>query len=173
MRIARVVLLAAAMTLPALARAQTNPCAERACKVIFDWGNGGGTTPDVDRRFGAPSTLESVFGETLSGAGWKVKGGADAVVTLTVRVTPQTRALCEAMPGVNPDYSCHTVSRAAVLFNSSDAALKMPGRVDIVPRCSDPKAFPSFAQFGRYAAEVVLFAVVNDGKGQRPTVKCL
>jgi hypothetical protein len=76
------------------------------------------------------------------------------------------------MPGVNPDYSCHTVQRASVVFTPNDSTQKQISRIDVNPRCSDPKQFPTFTQFGRFAAEMLIFQLANDGKGQRPSVKC-
>jgi len=162
--------LAAAIVLPAAALAQANPCAENTCKVIFDWG---GTIPDVDKRFGAPSTMESTFLGTLGSAGWKVSPSvATTPLTMTVRLTKQERAMCDQMSGVNPDMSCHTVSRAAIIFTANDSTQKPVPRVEVAPHCSDPKSNPTFVQFGQYAAEYVTYMIVNEGKGQRPSLKC-
>jgi hypothetical protein len=163
-----------ALMVPGAARAQSNPCADKTCRIVFDWGNGGSAVPDVDRRFGAPSGLENIFAQTLNESGWKfVTGSAPASLTITVRLTPQNKALCETMPGVNPDYSCHTVQRAAIVFTANDSTQKSIGRVEVTPRCSDPKSYPSYTQFGRYAAEMVVYSVVNENKGQRPSAKCM
>jgi hypothetical protein len=166
--------LAACAAFPAVAAAQTNPCADRACNIVFEWGSSGGSQPDVDRRFGAPADVETSFLSALSSRGWKVAtNSGSSGMTITVRLTPQNKVLCEAMPGVNPDYSCHTVSRAAVVFVSSDTSLKAPGRIDVNARCSDPKSNPSYKEFGRYAADWVAWNVVEQQKGSRPTIKCL
>jgi hypothetical protein len=174
MRTKWILAIAACAAMPAVAAAQTNPCADKACNIVFEWGSSGGSQPDVDRRFGSPADVELSFINGLAARGWKVAtNGASSVVTITVRLTPQNKVLCEAMPGVNPDYSCHTVSRAAVVFVSTDTALKAPNRIDVNARCSDPKSSPSYKEFGRYAAEWVAWNVVEQGKGSRPAIKCL
>lgn len=166
-------MLAATFAAPAVAAAQANPCVEHPCNVVFEWGTAA-TPPDVDRKYGAPSELENAFLFGLQNAGWRfVSSQSQSSMTITVRVTPQNRALCDTMPGVNPDYSCHTVSRASIVFTPIDETQKPISRVDIQPRCSDPKSFPSFPQFGKYAAEYVIYTVVGEGKGSRPGVKCL
>lgn len=166
------VALAVAIGAPAIAGAQTPaPCTDHPCNIVFDWGNG--NTPDVDRKYGAPSELENAFIAGLQGAGWRfVASQSQSSMTITVRLTPQNRALCDTMPGVNPDYKCHTVARGAVVFTPLEETQKQIPRIDINPRCSDPKNFPSFPQFGRYAAEYVLFTMVGESKGSRPSVKC-
>jgi len=36
---------------------------------------------------------------------------------------------------------------------------------------SDRRVFPTFHQFGTYAADSVIYTVVNQGKGSRPQVR--
>jgi hypothetical protein len=162
-----------ALLLPTEVRAQGgNPCAIGGCSVVFDWGNGG-SSPDVDRRYGAPSDLESSFLSGLTSAGFRITStGQPSAMTITMRISPQNKALCDTMPGVNPDYTCHTVQRASVLFTANDSTVKQLQRIEVNPRCSDPKVFPTFTQFGRFAAETLIFQLVNDGKGQHPAIKC-
>lgn len=168
--IAFAAMLATASAARAQEAAGSNPCQQVTCSIIFDWG-GGRTAPDADRVYGNPSDMESAFLTRLTDAGFRIVPSG-AGMTITLRLTPQNRVLCDALPGVNPDYSCHTVGRGTVLFVANDSSAKAPARVDITPRCSDPKIFPTFHQFGTYAAESVIYAVVNQGKGSRPQVKC-
>ena len=167
--------IAVALAAPFVASAQeqTNPCADHPCNVVFEWGNSS-QTPDVDRKFGAPSELENAFMTGLQNRGWRiVPSQAQASMTIRVRLTEEKKALCDTMPGVNPDYTCHTVSRAAVVFTANDSTAKPLARMDMNPRCSDPKAFASFPQFGAYAAEYVNYSVAAQGKGDRPKIKCM
>ena len=96
-------------------------------------------------------------------------GGAPT--TITVRLTPLNRAICETMSGTNTDYSCHTVDRAAITVRSEEAGTKQIPRLDVIARCADPKVSVSFAQFGRYAAEMLAYAVTGS-KESRPSAKC-
>jgi hypothetical protein len=57
------------------------------------------------------------------------------------------------------------------MFVSNDTAVKAPKNVDIVPRCSDPKAYPTFAQFGEFAGAMLAYQVAG-GKGSRPSLRC-
>jgi hypothetical protein len=134
-------------------------CRESACLLVFDWSNGS-TPPDPDRRYGAPSDLESAFRSRLTAAGYKLATSAPASTTITIRLTPQTRALCDVMEGMNPDYSCHTVARATIT------------RIDVTPRCRDPKLSITMAQFGQYAGDLVVYTLAPDPKPGRPNAKC-
>jgi len=153
----------------ASAQDSTLVCQVNACGVTFEWGNGS-TPPDPDRRYGAPSDLESVFLSRLQELGFKTARGGDAASSITVRLTPLNRAICESMSGTNTDYSCHTVDRAAITVRQEEAGKPIP-RVDVIARCSDPKVSVTFAQFGKYAAEIFAYTV-GGSKGSRPSVKC-
>jgi hypothetical protein len=146
-------------------------CRQSACAVMFDWSNGS-TPPDPDRRYGAPSELEAAFRSRLTAAGYKVAASQPASATITVRLTPQTRALCDAMEGMNPDYSCHTVARATIVFSSSEPNAAPTARVDVNPRCADPKLSMTMAKFGEYAADLVVFTLAPDPKPGRPNTRC-
>ena len=153
----------------AAAQDSTLVCHLSPCSVTFEWGNGN-TPPDPDRRYGAPTDMESVFLSRLQELGFKTARGGEASSAITVRLTPLNRAICESMSGTNTDYSCHTVDRAAITVRQDETARPIP-RIDVIARCSDPKVSVTFAQFGRYAAEI--FAYTVDGsKGPRPSVKC-
>jgi hypothetical protein len=167
----RIAALLVALALPfAVVRAQSNPCGQ-SCFLVFDWGNGG-SPPDVDRMYGAPTSMESMLAKALSDAGWHIATGATgASMIVTIRPSVQNRVRCDSMGGTNVDMSCHTVSRAIATFVSNDTSVKAPSRVDVVSRCSDPQAYPSFPQFGQFAGETVAFQVAG-GKGTRPTLKC-
>jgi hypothetical protein len=162
-----------AIATPALGRAQTNPCAASACSIVFDWGNGG-TAPDVDRTYGSPSEMEANFASTLTAAGFHLTtaAGQPASLMITMRITPKKNALCDSMPGVNPDYTCQSIDRASIVFTPMDSTQKGFSRIDVSPRCSDPKNLPTYAQFGRYAADYLIYTIVQNGKGSRPSVKC-
>ena len=166
-----VALLAALAALPlAVARAQSNPCG-KGCAIVFDWGEGGGP-PDVDRIYGSPRTMEAEFAKVLSDAGWAiVRGTPDASIVLTFRPVVQNGVRCEKMSGTNTDVSCHTVSRGTAMFATSDSTVQLPHRVEIIPRCSDPKAYPSFVEFGRFAGEMVLYQAAGC-KWSRPVIRC-
>ena len=164
-------LFTALVVLPlASVRAQSNPCG-RGCAIVFDWGEGG-TPPDVDRIYGSPATMEAEFTKVLADAGWSiVRGTPNASIVLTFRPVVQNRVRCEKMSGTNTDMSCHTVSRGTAMFATNDSTVQVPHRVEVIPRCSDPQAYPSFVEFGRFAGEMVLYQAAG-GKGSRPAIRC-
>lgn len=153
------------------AAAQDPPlaCQITSCSVTFEWGNGN-TPPDPDRRYGSPTDMESIFLSRLQELGFKTARGGETMSAITVRLTPLNRAICDSMSGTNTDYSCHTVDRAAITIRQDEGAKPVP-RVDVIARCSDPKVSVTFAQFGRYAAEVLAYTIAGS-KGSRPSVKC-
>ena len=171
-RTSLLVLFAAPLLLGAgVALGQTNPCTQN-CSVAFEWGNGG-TPPDVDRIYGAPSSLESAFIKSLRDAGWNVSTGAPTGgMSILVRLYVQNRVRCEAMSGTNTDMSCHTVGRGTVTFTSTDTTAKAPGRTEFLSRCSDPKSYPTFAQFGQYVGETLAYQIEHQSQGARPRLKC-
>jgi hypothetical protein len=146
-------------------------CRESACLLVFDWSNGS-TPPDPDRRYGAPSDLESAFRSRLTAAGYNLATSSTAPTTITIRLTPQTRALCDVMEGMNPDYSCHTVARATILFSIGEPNANPNIRIDVTPRCRDPKLSITMAQFGQYAGDLVVYTLAPDPKPGRPNAKC-
>ena len=157
---------------PLIAQDSTRaPCRESACLVTFDWSNGS-TPPDPDRRYGAPTDLESAFRARLTEAGYRITNSLPASTTITLRLTPQTRALCDTMEGMNPDYSCHTVARATILFSGGDPNAKPITRIDVTPRCRDPKLSITMAQFGQYGGDLVVYSLAPDPKPARPSAKC-
>ena len=75
------------------------------CALVFDWGNGG-SAPDVDRKYGSPSEVEASITRVLTGAGFHLtSAGQPASMTITVRLSEKKKALCDTMPGLNPDYT--------------------------------------------------------------------
>jgi hypothetical protein len=163
-------LLALAAAPLAALRAQSNPCGA-GCAIVFDWGNGG-AAPDVDRIYGSPATMEARLTKALADAGWNIVDAPPAAaVVLTFRPTIQNRVRCEKMSGTNTDMSCHTVERGTAMFVSNDSTVRAPQRVEVIPRCSDPKAYPSFAEFGQFAGETIAFQA-GGGKGSRPRLRC-
>ena len=153
----------------AAAQDSTSICRATACSVTFEWGNSS-SPPDPDRRYGAPTDMESIFLARLEELGFKTTRGGDGTTVITVRLTPLNRAICDSMSGTNTDYSCHTVDRAAITVRQEETA-KPIQRVDVIARCSDPKVSVTFAQFGRYAADLFAYSVAGS-KGSRPSVKC-
>jgi|SRR3954468_12178139 len=153
----------------ATAQDSTLACHSTPCAVTFEWGNGN-NIPDPDRRYGSPSDMETIFLARLQELGIRTTRAGDSPSTITVRLTPLNRAICESMSGTNTDYTCHTVDRAAITVRQADAAKQVP-RIDVIARCSDPKMSVTFAQFGRYAAEMLAYTVAGS-KESRPTTKC-
>jgi hypothetical protein len=170
MRISILVSATVLAAIPALAGAQDAAkglCRQTACSVAFEWS--GGNAPDPDRRYGSPGDLEQAFVSRLEALGFDIEDHAASVLTL--RVTMENAAMCDAMPGTDTDMSCHTASRASVVFASSDPAVKAPAPVDVHPHCADPKILPKMVDFGRYAAEWTSYAAGGE-KGTRPSTKC-
>lgn len=167
--IAALVVLAAA---PLAAQDSTHAvCRDAPCLLVFDWSNGG-SPPDPDKRYGSSADLEQAFRGRLTAAGYKLATSAPAANTITLRLTPQTRALCDTMEGMNPDYSCHSVSRATIVFSASDPNASPIARIDVSPRCRDPKVAITMAQFGQYAGDLVIYTLSPDPKPGRPSAKC-
>ena len=147
-------------------------CREAPCLVVFEWGNSSSMPPEPDRRYGSPSELESAFLGGVQQAGLQVMRSGQAPVTLLVRIMPLDRALCDAAVGTDPDYTCHTAQRATITIQQAETPKGGLRHVDVNPHCTDPKTSPSFAQFGRFAADYFVF-MVNGQRGRRPTsIRC-
>jgi hypothetical protein len=64
------------------------------------------------------------------------------------------------------------VARAAILFSASEPNVAPNTRIDVNPRCSDPKVSMAMARFGQYAADLVIYTLAPDPKPGRPNAKC-
>ena len=147
-------------------------CHTAPCLVEFEWGNSGAMPPDPDRRYGAPSDLESAFLSGLAQAGLQVARTGQAPTTLLVRIMPKDKALCDLAVGTDPDYSCHTVQRATITIQQNDSPKGGVRHVELNPRCTDTKALPTFGQFGRFAAEYFVFMASGQQGRHSTTIKC-
>src|SRR5438477_6806323 len=134
--VAAVTVLGAA---PALAQdsVAAQLCRYTPCNIVIEWGSSGANQPDVDQRYGAPSELEASFRNRLRDGGFTLGAGEGATI-MTVRVTMNNAALCDALPGTGSSYKCKTASRAAVVFSGGSMAKPVPP-IDVIPRCGDPK----------------------------------
>jgi hypothetical protein len=63
------------------------------------------------------------------------------------------------------------VGRGTAMFAATNSTVEAPHRVEVISRCADPKAYPSFVEFGRFAGEMVLYQAAG-GKGSRPAIRC-
>lgn len=147
-------------------------CHTSPCVVVFEWGNSGALPPEPDRRYGAASDLESSFLSGLEQSGLQVSRTGQAPTTLLVRITPKNKALCDMAVGTDPDYSCHTADRATITIQQSDSPKGGVRHVELNPRCSDTKASPTFAQFGRFAAEYFVFVAGGQKGHHSTTIRC-
>src|SRR5438552_12325159 len=89
-------------------------CQRSACNIVIEWGSSGANQPDVDQRYGAPSELEAGLRNRLRDGGFTL-GAGEGTTIMTVRITMNNSALCDALPGTGSSYKCKTASRAAVV----------------------------------------------------------
>src|SRR5437773_9609788 len=89
-------------------------CHYAPCNIVIEWGSSGANQPDVDQRYGAPSELEAGLRNRLRDGGFTLGAGEGATI-MTVRITMNNSALCDALPGTGSSYKCKTASRAAVV----------------------------------------------------------
>src|SRR5439155_6227696 len=119
---------------------------------------------------GAPSELEAGLRNRLRDGGFTLGAGEGATI-MTVRITMNNSALCDALPGTGSSYKCKTASRAAVVFSGGSMAKPVPP-IDVIPRCGDPKTNLTYAQFGEYLADFILYTLSPEPKPKRPAAKC-
>ena len=150
------------------------PCRDGTCRIVFDWG-GGQTASSFpqDRRYGSADDFESKVRSSLAARGFRMTDETKAgelVITLRPRMK---KAMCDAMPGLNTDMSCNTVSDAAVAFAGGDATLKPPGAKSVRNTCGDATVMMTMGQFGQYTGDMLAFFIEGEKKGERrPSMKC-
>lgn len=167
---------------PAVATAQdppavitAGPCRDRPCVLVFDWGAGKtSATYGPDRRYGSGDDFEAKVRSALAARGIRTREppGAGAL-TLTVRPTVRTGAMCDQMPGTNTDYSCIAMQDVAVTFASGDPAVKPPGALRVSNRCGATDVYMTMDAFGQFSADLIWFSLEGEkAKQRRPIGRC-
>ncbi len=145
-------------------------CQNTMCTLHIDWGSQG--TPNfVDRRYGTPATFEEHVNKGLAAAGYRFSNaGPDSA--LRIRLRPRmTRAVCDLIPGTNPDQNCQTIGDAMADFLSPKKIEGLPGSLRIRNRCGNNQMM-TIQQFSEYVAGMLDYTLSRDKKKKRPSAKC-
>jgi hypothetical protein len=149
-------------------------CHASACAFEFDWGSGqSAASIAVDRRYGSGADFEAGFRSRMAEKGFNLTTDlGTAGLRATIR-TAMTSAMCEVVPGLNPDRRCRTMRDVDITFIPIDTTIKRLGKQRIVNRCGDRNQLMTMMQFGQYVADMVYYAIEGEGiKAQRPGAKC-
>jgi hypothetical protein len=150
--------------------AATPLCRGSMCTLHVEWGSGGVPTL-VDRRYGAPGTFEEQVMRLLTGAGYRFSNAA-ADSALRIRLRPRmTRAICDLIPGTNPDQSCQTIGDVTADFMSPEKIDGIPGNQRIRNRCGNNQLM-TIDRFAEYVAGMLDYTLSRDKDRKRPTAKC-
>lgn len=155
------------------ARAQepaSSLCRSVACTLHIDWGSQG-TPSFVDRRYGAPGTFEEHVMKGLTAAGYRFSPAA-ADSMLRIRLRPRiTRAVCDLIPGTNPDQSCQAIGDVTADFLTPEKIDGIPGNLRIRNRCGNNQLM-TIERFGQYVAGMLDYTLARDKDRKRPTPRC-
>jgi hypothetical protein len=150
--------------------AASSLCRNATCTLHIDWGSQG-TPSFVDRRYGAPGTFEEHVMKGLAAAGYRFSTAAPDSA-LRIRLRPRiARAVCDLIPGTNPDQSCQTIGDVAADFLTSDKIEGIPGNIRIRNRCGNNQMM-TIQQFGEYVAGMLDYTLARDKEKKRPTARC-
>jgi hypothetical protein len=168
------IVFAATSAAPQDAAAPQSICRTGTCAIIFDWGNGATAVSfGTDRRYGAPADFEAGIRQLLTERGFRLSDrteGAD--LTISMRLSMMS-AICDFLPGTNTDRTCRTVRDAALTFTNADAKAKALGSQRLVNRCGSGDQVMTNAQFAKYAADVVQYAIEGEQAHMgRPSSRC-
>ncbi|MBI3568218.1 MAG: hypothetical protein HY084_08480 [Gemmatimonadetes bacterium] len=169
-----VLALGFAPAVAAQAATDSLPCHRTTCGLVLDWG-GGSTTSSLpfDRRYGNPNDFEEKVRTGLLAHGIRVAFTGTGDLKILLRPRMNTRSMCDAMPGVNTDMSCTSMSEVTAVFTPNEATTKLPSTQNFRNRCPDPKQAMTFAQFGSYVAESIWYALEGErAKQGRPSAHC-
>lgn len=163
-------------SIPAAQDAAPSPVACRAsdCILDFDWGSGqSAASIPKDRRYGAGTDFEAALKLRLAEQGFRyTDAGGTGGLKISMRLA-MMNALCDFMPGLNPDRTCKTLRSIDVTFAPNDATIKRFGSQRITNRCGDPNQVMTMAQFGRYAADMIFYVIEGEqAKAAKPVAKC-
>ena len=151
------------------------PCRAIPCPLIVDWGVGK-TMADMppDRKYGAPAEFDDAIRAALRVHEiTAVLASAESKVAIRLVATYKTRVLCDDMPGTMPDRTCATIGEAIANFSTTDPAIKVPTAVRMINRCGATGAVMSMKQFGKFAGDMIWFALEGEQqKANKPAGKC-
>jgi len=150
--------------------AASSLCRNSMCTLHIDWGSQGVPT-FVDRRYGAPGTFEEHMLSLMNSAGYRFSNAA-ADSALRIRLRPRmTRAICDLIPGTNPDQSCQTIGDVTADFLSPEKIEGIPGNLRIRNRCGNNQLM-TIDGFAEYVAGMLDYTLARDKEKKRPTAKC-
>jgi len=145
-------------------------CRSSTCTLHVDWGSQG-TPSFVDRRYGAPGTFEDDVLRALVSGGYRFTNAA-ADTALRIRLRPRiTRAICDLIPGTNPDQSCQTIGDVAADFLTATKIEGIPGNLRIRNRCGNNQLM-AIDRFAEYVAGMLDYTLARDKEKKRPTPRC-
>lgn len=140
------------------------PCHAKPCVLLFDWGPGKTASAyGADRRYGSGDDFEAKFRAALGLHGYRTADNVQMAVTMTARPR-MAKAMCDAMPGTNTDYSCQAMAELAIQFTSADPEVKAPSALRVPNRCGSRDVYLGMAAFAQYAADVVYYNLEGEAK---------
>lgn len=144
-------------------------CKSTPCSIVVDWGPQPAPA-FVDRRFGAPGELEQRVIQALVAAGYRVSADPGAT-GFRIRLRPElVSAMCDRLPGTNPDMSCRTIGEVRVDWLDADPAWKL-GNLRIRNRCGSDDQM-DVEKFSVYVAAMLDYTLARDKDRKRPTARC-
>jgi len=146
------------------------PCHAVPCGLAVDWGSGGAPT-FVDRRYGTPADFQRLVIDALTGAGYRfaAESGADA---FRIRLRPRlAKAMCDRMPGTDPDMSCQTIGDLTADFINVPAAVDLPNNLRIRNRCGSGES-QDIERFSQYVAAMLDYTMTKGKDRKRPIARC-
>jgi hypothetical protein len=157
---------------PAAAQETPPPavCKDKLCGLILDWGSEG-TPTFVDRRYGSISEFEQrvIAGLTTAGYRFNTNPAADA---FRIRLRPRiATAMCDRVPGTDPDMSCRTISELTADFINADPAAGLPANLRLRNRCGSDMQM-DIERFSQYVAAMIDFTISREKDRKRPTARC-
>ena len=164
------VLLPAFPTPAASQDASPPPCHAVPCGLAVDWGSGGAPT-FVDRRYGTPADFQRLVIDALTGAGYQFAAEA-AADAFRLRLRPRlAKAMCDRVPGTNPDMSCQTIGDLTIDFINAAADADLPNNLRIRNRCGSDES-QDIEHFSQYVAAMLDFTMTKDKDRKRPIARC-
>ncbi|OGU10298.1 MAG: hypothetical protein A2W29_11545 [Gemmatimonadetes bacterium RBG_16_66_8] len=145
-------------------------CRAQACGLVLDWGSEG-TPTFVDRRYGSISEFEQRVIAGLTTAGYRFITNP-AAETFRIRLRPRiATAMCDRVPGTDPDMSCRTINDLTADFINADPVYKLPANLRIRNRCGSDMQM-DIERFSQYVAAMLDYAISQDKDRKRPTARC-
>ena len=146
------------------------PCQQQTCGLSVEWR--GPVPAFADRRYGAPTSFETVLRARLVEAGYRFAPALLDADATNLRLVPEmTRAICDQTPGTGTDRSCQTIGSVNVEIRNVDPSLEINDVLRIRANCGADQLM-EIVVMAEYVAATIDYELHQREGRERPRTRC-